>query len=90
MKIKTCFRELYSFPGFRAKSRFKSGIQGDPNARVVALVRRQKKRCVRSAGSLRVVTTTKRSNGFEMSTPGKHGFIWTLSTGDCIARRARV
>lgn len=90
MKTKTCFNELYSFPGFRAKSRFKSGIQGDPNARVVSLVRRQKKRCVLSAGNLPVVTTTKRSTGFEMLTPGKHGFIWTLNTGGCIAGRARV
>ena len=43
MKTKTCFRALYSFPGFQALARFKSGVTGDPHARVVALVRRQKK-----------------------------------------------
>ena len=47
MKTKTCFRALYSFPGFQARARFKSGVKGDPHARVVALVRRQKKHLLR-------------------------------------------
>lgn len=46
MKTKTTFSQLYNFPGFRAKTRFKSGIKGDPQARVVELARRQKKRFV--------------------------------------------
>jgi hypothetical protein len=43
MKTKTSFRALYSFPGFRARARFKRGVMGDQVARVVKLERRQKK-----------------------------------------------
>jgi hypothetical protein len=42
MKTKKSFSEIYSFPGFRARSTFKKGILGDPKARVVKLERRQK------------------------------------------------
>lgn len=47
MKTKTSFRDLYSFSGFRARARFKCGVKGDPVARVVELVRHQKKRLLR-------------------------------------------
>ncbi len=46
MKTKITFSQLYDFPGFRAKARFKSGIKGDHKARVVELERHQKKRFV--------------------------------------------
>ena len=58
MKTKTCFSELYSFPGFRAKARFKSGILGDPVARVVTLVRRQKKQHAAAVAKSIVAFTT--------------------------------
>ena len=42
MKTCTTLSELYSHPGFRARSKL-TGIYGDPYARVIRLVRRQKK-----------------------------------------------
>ena len=57
MKIKTSFSQLYSFVGFRAKARFKSGILGDPKARIVSLEGRQKKRYVHSVVIPVVVST---------------------------------
>ena len=52
MKTKTTFIQLYSFPGFKARARFKCGVLGDPQARVVSLVRCQKKMFVQSAAML--------------------------------------
>lgn len=40
---------LFSFPGFRARSRLQ-GIFGDPHARLVNVVRRNKPRCAPDAG----------------------------------------
>jgi hypothetical protein len=51
MKIKATLNALYSFPGFRAGSRLK-GLFGDPQARIVSLERRQKKRSVHAASDV--------------------------------------
>jgi hypothetical protein len=48
MKIKATLNALYSFPGFRAGSGLK-GLFGDPQARIISLERRQKKRAVHAA-----------------------------------------
>jgi hypothetical protein len=58
MKTKTSFSQLYDFPGFRARARFKSGVFKDPIARVVELARRQKKRFVPAAERRHGVSTT--------------------------------
>lgn len=46
MKTYKTLSEIYSHPGFRARSKL-TGIFGDPYARVISLVRRQKKPFVR-------------------------------------------
>lgn len=90
MKIKTTLYSLYSFPGFRARSHFKSGVFQDPKARVIELVRRQKKRFVQHAAHrLEAITI----NGFTESGMWMRaacGFIWNSSTGDFIAGRAKA
>jgi hypothetical protein len=48
MKTKNTFRDLYKFPGFRARSTLKSHT-GDPEGWIVILERRQKKRSVPAA-----------------------------------------
>lgn len=58
MKTKTTFSQLYNFPGFRARARFKCGVFKDSKARVVELIRRQKKRFVPVAESRHDAFTT--------------------------------
>ena len=50
MKTKKSLSEIYSFPGFRARVKFKKGILGDQKARVLDLIRRQKKTICSSCG----------------------------------------
>ena len=64
MKTKITFSQLYDFPGFRAKARFKSGIKGDHKARVVELTRHQKKRFVQYAEQHHEVFMTTEYIGF--------------------------
>lgn len=89
MKTKTSFSQLYSFPGFRARPRFKRGVFQDPKARVVELVRRQKKRSVRVAGNLHEAFTIIGSIGSAIWMPAAIESIWTLSTGAWTAESAR-
>ena len=49
MKTKNTFRDLYKFPGFRARATLKSCPE-DPEGCTVTLERRQKKRFVPAAG----------------------------------------
>ena len=88
MKTKRTFKELYSFLGFRAKARFKSGVMGDPLARIVVLERRQKKMFVRCAGRHRPLITTAGCIGHEMWTAEACGSMLNLNTGGFIVRRA--
>ena len=48
MKTKNTFRDLYTFPGFRARATLKSHPE-DPEGCIVILERRQKKRSVPAA-----------------------------------------
>lgn len=89
MKTKTSFSQLYSFPGFRARARFKGGVLGDPGARVVCLVRRQKKRCVQPVGRPPAAFTITGSTGYGIWTPGRCGSIWSLNTGAWTAAGAK-
>jgi len=89
MKTKKSFSEIYSFPGFRARAKFKKGILGDSKARVVELVRRQKKRFVQPAVNHPEVTTISASTGSEISPVGICGFIWNLSIAGLTANIAR-
>jgi len=49
MKTKNTFRDLYKFPGFRARATLKTHPE-DPEGCIVTLERRQKKRSVPVAG----------------------------------------
>lgn len=80
MKTKKTFTEIYSFPGFRAKAKFKKGILGDPKARIVELVRRQKKRFVQAAVNLPEVFMINVFTGSEISPVVTCGFIWNFHT----------
>ena len=89
MKTKTTLQALYSFPGFRALSRLK-GILGNSPARVVTLMRRQKKRRVPSAMLFGVVSMTGRSIGSVIWTPAEPASSWTSSTDDCSVGAAEL
>ena len=52
MKTNPTFRDLYRFPGFRARAMLKPHPE-DPEGYIVTLERRQKKRSVPAAGQRR-------------------------------------
>jgi len=87
MKRSRRLLDAYRFPGFRPQATVK-GVFGDPNARVVTLVRREKKQ---SAGVVaarsRAGTTTSsgRSATYPVVTPG---FGWRSRCAGSIAERA--
>ena len=56
MKTGRSLQELYGFPGFRAAKRLK-GRWGDPQIRVIRLIRREKKRFAVDVISRRANTT---------------------------------
>lgn len=88
MKTKTSLRSLYSFPGFRALARFKCGIKGDPKARVVQLVRRQKKRFAPVADERSEVFAPGEPTASGIWMPPTCACIWTLNTGAWLALTA--
>lgn len=89
MKTKTTFSQLYNFPGFRALARFKSGIFQDPQARVVSLIRRKKKRFVPGASIPGRVSTIIGFIGFVIWLPATLESIWNSNTGAWIAGSAK-
>ena len=89
MKTKKSLSEIYSFPGFRARARFKKGILGDQKARVLDLLRRPKKRFVQVAAELPGVITTSVFTALEISTAGICGSIWNSNTAESNANTAR-
>lgn len=88
MKTKTSFRSLYSFPGFRALARFKCGVKGDPVARVVQLVRRQKKRLAPVAAGRSRVSALNGPTASGIWTPPTRVCIWTSNIGAWLVRTA--
>jgi hypothetical protein len=89
MKTKKSFSEIYSFPGFRAKANFKKGILGDPKARIVELVRRQKKRFVQPAANHPGAITINVSTGSGTSPAEICGSIWNLNIAELTVNIAR-
>jgi hypothetical protein len=89
MITKKSFSEIYSFPGFRARSKFKKGILGDPKARVVELVRRQKKQFVQPAGRLPEVITISGHIVSEILIAVICEFIWNSNTAGLNVHIAR-
>ena len=89
MKTKKSLSEIYSFPGFRARVKFKKGILGDQKARVLDLIRRQKKQFVRVAARLPRVIMINASTALEILTAGICGFSWNLNTAGSNVNIAR-
>ncbi len=67
--------DLYRFPGF-SPEHILSGIFGDPRPRVIALIRRGKKRYAVPAASLIAPITTGKPVGSETCLAETCGFIW--------------
>jgi len=76
MDTKTSFRDLYSFPGFRASARLKLHPE-HPGARMTTLKRRQKKLFVRVDRFITAGTTVE-FEGFVILIPAQLRFIWSL------------
>ena len=76
---------LFSFPGFRARSRL-HGVFGDPHARLVTLVRRKKRRCARVVERGTGPSTTARRAGCGILMPPAGASTWRLSNGAWRAR----
>jgi hypothetical protein len=79
---------LFSFPGFRARSRLQ-GVFGDPHARLVALVRRKKLPCAPAVERGTAHSTTARHAGCGIRMPPAGGSTWRLSSGGWPARAVR-
>ena len=86
MKTKKSLSEIYSFPGFRARAKFKKGILGDSRARVIALIRRQKKRFVRVAVRPPKAIMINAFTVLEILIAAICEFIWNLNTAESIAK----
>ena len=71
----------YRFPGFRPRAKIQ-GVFGDPKARIIRLVRTQKKRFVDVAGPYTEVITTKAFGGYEIYPVEMPGFIWKWMSGE--------
>ena len=76
--------DTYSFDGFRAQSSVQ-GIFGDPQARVVSLTRRRKKRSAANAGRRNLVGTTALGDGYGICRAGSTAFILSLRCGGLTA-----
>lgn len=76
---------LFAFPGFRARSRLQ-GIFGDPHARLVTLVRRNKRPCARAVARGTAPSTTARHVGCRIPMRQAGASIWPLSNGEWRAR----
>lgn len=90
MKTKKSLSEIYSFPGFQARAKFKKGILGDSKARVIALVRRQKKRFVRVAVNPPKVIMINAFTALEILIAGICGFTWNLNTAESTAKDVKL
>ena len=84
MDTKTSFKDLFSFPGFRASARLKAHPE-HPGARITTLRRRQKKRFAR-AGKFIAVGMTAALRQFAILIPAAFRFIWnSKSVGSNVA-----
>lgn len=88
MKRVQTLSALFSFPGFRARSRLQ-GIFGDPHARLVTLVRRKKRPCARAVGRGTAPSMTARRAECGILMPPAGASIWRSSNGAWPARAVR-
>ena len=80
--------DLYAFPGFGPRAGV-VGVFGDPNARVVRLERRGKKRAAGCAGYERVVFTNAGFDGCEIFRREKRASTSSWSSGAFCVGTAR-
>jgi hypothetical protein len=79
--------DAYAFPGFRPQTLVR-GIFGDPKARIVALVRRSKKRCVVFAGESIAAGTIGAPAWFATCRRAIHACTWSWRSGAWTAGNA--
>jgi hypothetical protein len=80
--------DTYRFPGFRPEPTV-SGIFGDSKARVIRLVRKEKKQRVVRAALFTSPITTKRPVGFGTCPAGICGFSWKWKSDGFFAAGAK-
>ncbi|MDR4460481.1 MAG: hypothetical protein MRJ67_08195 [Nitrospirales bacterium] len=80
MAQKKSLLDAYRFPGCRPRATIK-GIFGDPQARIIQLERRQKKRWAGVAGLCTEVRTTASHVWSGTSHAGMRGFTWKWRCG---------
>ena len=88
MKQTRTLSALFSFPGFRARSRLQ-GIFGDPHARLITLVRRKNLPCARAVGCGTAPSTTARRAGRGIPMRRAGASICRLNNGEWPARTVR-
>lgn len=78
--------DAYVFPGFRPLANVR-GVFGDPQARIVTLVRRAKKRCATPAAQSIEAITMARAVAFEICPAGTFAFgsIWKCDAWTAVA-----
>ena len=89
--MKTCktLSELYLHSGFRARNKL-IGIYGDPYARVIKPVRRQKKPFAQFVIPYQRHTTIAKSNGQETFRAVHSGYTLNLNTAVYFARNVTL
>ena len=78
-------QDEYRFPGYRPQATIK-GIFGDPEARVVVLRRRQKKRFAGVAATLNGVFTTAKPDESEIYRVVRNEYLWKWKSGEYSAK----
>jgi hypothetical protein len=79
--------DTYRFPGFRPEQSV-IGIFGDPKARIIPLIRKEKKRHAEPAGWFIPIFTTGRSEEFGTCLAAIPASIWIWKFVECIAAGA--
>ena len=85
--IKT-LKDIYSFPGFRARARLKPHPK-DPDGRIVRLERRQKKQSALDAVGRYQAFETDELTWFETWMPGQSAYTLNLSIAGLPVRIAK-
>ena len=88
MKTRKYFRDLYSFPGFRARATLRPHPE-DSGGCIVTLERRQKKRSVPDAARSYPALESAALIGYETLMLERPAFTFNLSTGGFPARVVR-
>ena len=86
MKIVKRLSDEYRFPGFLPEVTLK-GLFGDPCARIITLIRRQKKHAVAIVAEFIRATTTRRYDWCGTCPVAKSGSIWKWKREEYFVKR---